>query len=136
MSDVAVRIPAPLRPFTADAAEVVLAAGTAATVADALDALITRHPKLRLHLFHEDGRLRPFVNLYVNEQDVRALDGTATRLEAGDALTIVPSIAGGEAPLTGLSRAEIERYARHLVMPEVGPAGQRKLKAARVLIVG
>jgi molybdopterin/thiamine biosynthesis adenylyltransferase/rhodanese-related sulfurtransferase len=80
------------------------------------------------------------VNLYLNDTDIRQLESTATPVREGDVLTIVPSIAGGspatEAMLPKLSHAEVLRYSRHLLLPEVGLEGQRKLKAARVLTIG
>jgi adenylyltransferase/sulfurtransferase len=134
---VTVSIPTPLRPFTGGDDSIVLAGET---VAQVLDGLIARHGGLKRHLMQEDGRLRSFVNLYLNETDIRHLDSTQTPVRSGDVLTIVPSIAGGspaamESKLP-LSHAEMLRYSRHLLLPEVGVSGQRKLKAARVLTVG
>jgi sulfur-carrier protein adenylyltransferase/sulfurtransferase len=133
---VTVSIPTPLRSFTGGQDTVQLSGNT---VGQVLDGLLTVHAGLRRHLVQDDGRLRNFVNLYLNETDIRHLSSTATPVRPGDVLTIVPSIAGG-APTTTteatLSQAEILRYSRHLLLPEVGLAGQRKLKAARVLTVG
>lgn len=89
---VAVRIPGPLRPLAAGADEVDVAART---VGDALDAVMAVHPGLRRHLRTEDGSLRQHVNVFRNEDDVRYLDGERTPVAEGDAVTIVPSIAGG-----------------------------------------
>ena len=130
-------IPTPLRPFVGkrDVVEV-----EGATVGDALQGLIGQYGDLRRHLYNEDGRLRSFVNIYVNDEDIRHLDREKTTLKAGDTISIVPSVAGGsgaavrEAP--ELTREEVQRYSRHLIMPEVGVEGQRKLKAARVLCIG
>ncbi len=132
---VAIGIPAPLRGYTAGRAQVEVGA---ATVGDALRELVNAYPPLRRHLFADDGRLRSYVNVYLNEEDVRFLEGEGTAVAEGDALVIVPSIAGGDgtAALPELERAELARYARHLSLPEVGPEGQRRLKAGRVLIVG
>ncbi|MBX6363476.1 MAG: molybdopterin-synthase adenylyltransferase MoeB [Gemmatimonadetes bacterium] len=149
---VTIRIPTPLRACTAGHAEVSVEGGS---VGEALAALVAEHPRIRRHLFGEDGRLRGFVNVYVNEEDVRAREGVNTPLADGDTLVIVPSIAGGSgAPAVGsasaqaegvpaqtgsgpeLSRLELARYARHLALEEVGIEGQRRLKAARVLVVG
>ena len=94
---------------------------------------------LRRHLYNEDGRLRSFVNIYVNDEDIRHLDREQTQLSAGDTISIVPSVAGGSGAAVDapeLTREEVQRYSRHLIMPEVGVDGQRKLKAARVLCVG
>ncbi|HET6779406.1 MAG TPA: ThiF family adenylyltransferase, partial [Gemmatimonadales bacterium] len=134
---VTVSIPTPLRPFTGGDDAVVLAGET---VGQVLDGLIARHGGLKRHLMQEDGRLRSFVNLYLNETDIRHLASTGTPVRSGDVITIVPSIAGGSPAATGsklpLSHAEMLRYSRHLLLPEVGVSGQRKLKAARVLTVG
>ena len=134
---VTVAIPTPLRNFTGgrDAVDV-----SGATVGEVLDGLLTAHAGLKRHLVQDDGRLRTFVNLYLNDTDIRQLSSTATPVSSGDVLTIVPSIAGGspatETALPKLSHAEVLRYSRHLLLPEVGVEGQRKLKAARVLTVG
>jgi molybdopterin/thiamine biosynthesis adenylyltransferase/rhodanese-related sulfurtransferase len=89
--------------------------------------------------------LRSFVNVYVNDRDIRQLAQRDTPVKAGDTVSIIPSIAGGTAvavgtqpaaPLPKLSHEEILRYSRHLILPDVGVEGQKKLKAARVLLVG
>ena len=139
MKQITVVIPTPLRQYTAghDTVEV-----EADTVAEALAGLAALYEDLRRHLYGEDGRLRTFVNVYLNDEDVRYLQGgVETALSAGDEVRIVPSIAGGgptalEAGSVELSPEEIRRYSRHLIMPEVGMEGQKKLKAARVLLVG
>jgi adenylyltransferase/sulfurtransferase len=86
-------IPTPLRQFAAgkDALEV-----NAATVAGALDELTQIFPDLRKHLFSGEGKLRAFVNVYLNDEDVRYLpEKEATAVKASDTLSIIPSIAGG-----------------------------------------
>jgi molybdopterin converting factor small subunit len=86
-------IPTPLRPYAAGNDTVAV---EAPTVARALDALTEVHPDLRKHLFNGDGRLRSFVNLYLNDEDVRYLPAKeSTAVSASDTLTIIPSIAGG-----------------------------------------
>jgi sulfur-carrier protein adenylyltransferase/sulfurtransferase len=133
---VTVSIPTPLRGFTAGQDTLQLSGDT---VGQVLDGLVAAHAGLRRHLLQEDGRLRTFVNLYLNETDIRHLSSTATPVRPGDVLTIVPSIAGGSPAVETspeLSHAEVLRYSRHLLLPEVGISGQRKLKAARVLTVG
>jgi sulfur-carrier protein adenylyltransferase/sulfurtransferase len=129
-------IPTPLRPF-AGKQEFVEVEGK--TVGDALQRLVGQYGDLRRHLYNEDGRLRSFVNIYVNDEDIRHLDREQTALSAGDTISIVPSVAGGSGAAVDapeLTREEVQRYSRHLIMPEVGVDGQRKLKAARVLCVG
>jgi adenylyltransferase/sulfurtransferase len=89
-------IPTPLRTYAGgqDAVEV-----GAATVAQALESLIQAHPDLRKHLFNAEGKLRAFVNLYLNDEDVRYLPAKeASPVTAADTLSIVPSIAGGSPP--------------------------------------
>jgi adenylyltransferase/sulfurtransferase len=138
-----VRIPTPLRAFTGGQDEVVV---HGETVGEVLTGLVEQYPTLRRHLYADDGRLRNFVNAYLNEHDIRHLQGQGTPVAPGDSVTLVPSIAGGSAgtairpeAVAGeveLSREEIQRYSRHLIMPEVAMEGQRKLKSARVLLVG
>ncbi|HSJ76185.1 MAG TPA: molybdopterin-synthase adenylyltransferase MoeB, partial [Gemmatimonadales bacterium] len=133
---VTVSIPTPLRGFTAGQDTIQL---SGQTVGEVLDGLLAAHVGLKRHLLQDDGRLRNFVNLYLNETDIRHLSATDTPVKSGDVLTIVPSIAGGSPALgneAALSHAEVLRYSRHLLLPEVGIAGQRKLKSARVLTVG
>ena len=133
---VTVSIPTPLRSFTSGQDTIQLSGHT---VGEVLDGLLAAHTGLKRHLLQDDGRLRNFVNLYLNETDIRHLSSTATPVHSGDVLTIVPSIAGGSPALgseVALSHAEVLRYSRHLLLPEVGIAGQRRLKAARVLTVG
>ena len=129
-------IPTPLRPF-AGKQDVVEVEGS--TVGDALQRLVGKYGDLRRHLYNDEGKLRSFVNIYVNDEDIRHLDREQTALSAGDTISIVPSVAGGSGAAVDapeLSRDEVQRYSRHLIMPEVGLDGQRKLKAARVLCVG
>jgi adenylyltransferase/sulfurtransferase len=140
---VTLHIPTPLRRFTADQAEVEVEAGT---VGEALRALTSRHPTLQRHIYTDGGALRSFVNLFLNDEDVRHLQKEATPVKAGDTLSIIPSIAGGATSLLergtdvddlpSLSPGEIRHYSRHLILPEVGTLGQRKLKAAKVLMIG
>jgi adenylyltransferase/sulfurtransferase len=86
-------IPTPLRVFAGGQDTVEVNAGT---VAGALDSLTQAHPDLRKHLFTGEGKLRAFVNLYLNDEDVRYLPAKeATAVTAADTLSIIPSIAGG-----------------------------------------
>src|SRR5438093_8291717 len=145
-------IPTPLRPYT-DKQDAVDVAG--ATVGELLADLTRRHGGLKAHLYNEQGKLRSFVNIYVNDEDIRYLQHEQTPVHSGDTISIIPSVAGGvetttaadghsvrlqadryDAPLPELTNDEIKRYSRHLIMPEVGMEGQRKLKAASVLCIG
>ena len=87
-----IRIPTPLRPYADGQKEIEVQADT---VDGALDQLIEDHPGLRQHLYDEDGQLRAYVNIFLNDEDVRGLQGTDTPIEPDDRLTLVPSIAGG-----------------------------------------
>jgi adenylyltransferase/sulfurtransferase len=155
-------IPTPLRQYAGNQSEVELAG---ATVAELLEALAGRHGELRRHLYSDQGKLRSFVNVYVNDEDIRHLAKEATPVGPRDTVSIVPSIAGGAgapaggagAPAGGaaaraeavsrggavapvaaeaLTQVEMLRYSRHLILPEIGMEGQLKLKQAKVLLVG
>lgn len=89
-----IHIPTPLRQYVGKQSSVDVK-GT--TVGEAMNALVTQHPDLRKHLYTEDGKLRAFVNLYLNDEDIRYLQKEATSLKDGDNISIVPSIAGGAA---------------------------------------
>ena len=89
---VVVRIPTPLRAMTGGAAEV---PATADTVGDLIEDLGRRYPGLRDRIVEESGEIRRFVNVYVNQEDIRFLDGAKTALKSGDEVAIVPAIAGG-----------------------------------------
>jgi adenylyltransferase/sulfurtransferase len=134
-----VLIPTPLRQYAGKQDSVEL---SGSTVGEVLTALTTQHPDLRQQLYNNEGKLRSFVNVYLNDEDIRYLQKDATPVKDGDTVSIVPSIAGGSVaappePATAeLTKDEILRYSRHLIMPEVGTEGQLKLKAAKVLLVG
>ncbi len=133
---VTVLIPTPLRPYV-DGRDAVQLEAT--NVGELLERLAARYEPLKGHLFADDGRLRSFINVYVNDRDIRQLSQHQTPVKPGDTISIIPSIAGGTAVAEqrpALSHEEILRYSRHLILPDVGVEGQRKLKAARVLLVG
>src|SRR5437667_539842 len=139
-------IPTPLRPCT-DKKDAVDAEG--ATVGELLADLTAKHSGLKPHFYNDQGKLRSFVNVYVNDEDIRYLQKEQTPVKPGDTISIIPSVAGGvpasvEATagkpgieaLPELTNDEVKRYSRHLIMPEVGVDGQRKLKASKVLCIG
>src|SRR2546425_11717056 len=136
MAAVKIVIPTALRQYVGnqDAVEV-----DARNVKEALDDLVDRFDLLRRHLYADNGDLRNFVNVYVNEEDIRYLGKSATPLHEGDTISIVPSIAGGSFSLMDrlvakrkdiLSPAEIKRYSRDLILPEVGLAGEVDIQPA------
>ncbi|HTX91642.1 MAG TPA: ubiquitin-like small modifier protein 1 [Anaerolineales bacterium] len=87
-----IRIPTPLRTYVNGQSEVTV---QGKTVADAMENLLTQYPAMRPHLTSGDGQLRPFVNLFLGEANVRDLQGLETPLADGDRLLLIPSIAGG-----------------------------------------
>src|SRR5882724_3582302 len=121
-----VLIPTPLRQFTGKQDSVTVGG---ATVREVLDALTTQFPDLRKQILTDEGKLRSFVNVYLNDEDIRYLKKDATPAADGDTLSLVPSIAGGAqsvadpvaAPAPNqpedvtLSKDEILRYSRHLI---------------------
>ncbi len=142
---VKVLIPTPLRQYTGKKDTVEVDGKTAGEV---INNLSNQYEQLKKHLFDDKGQLRSYVNIYVNDEDIRYLNKENTEVNEEDSISIIPSIAGGvdileeEAPPkvsldeVKLSNEEILRYSRHLIMPEVGMKGQKKLKAARVLMIG
>jgi molybdopterin converting factor small subunit len=87
-----VMIPTPLRPFVGKKSAIEV---KAASVGEALRALTAEFADLRKHLYTDDGKIRSFVNVYVNDEDIRYLEKENTPLKDGDTISIVPSIAGG-----------------------------------------
>lgn len=146
---VKILIPTALRRYAGDQESVQV---EGQRVGNALQNLADACPELKPHLFTDENILRNFVNVYVNEEDIRYLNKEETELQDGDEITIVPAVAGGQEVLTSqapspgttpaasseaeLSKEEIERYSRHLIIPEVGVGGQKKLKQAKMLCVG
>ncbi|HXQ79143.1 MAG TPA: ThiF family adenylyltransferase, partial [Thermoplasmata archaeon] len=151
MPKTTVKVPTPLRPFAGGAAELAL---EGSTVGGVIRTLADANPALKRHLFTPEGRLRNFVTVYLNDEDIRYLERESTPLKDGDIVSIVPAVAGGAPssarsssrpskltaiapePEESFSRDELRRYSRHLLLPEVGVAGQRKLRHAKVLLVG
>ena len=91
---ITIQIPTPLRAYTGDAAEVEV---EATTVGEAMQGLVGAHTSLQPHLYGDEGKLRSFVNLFLNDEDVRYMEQENTPVTDGDTLTIIPSIAGGGA---------------------------------------
>ncbi len=144
---ISVQIPTALRQYAGNRDTVELDGNT---VGEVLGRLSETYPELKTHLFNDNGSLRNFVNVYVNDDDIRYLRKNETEVRDGDVITIVPAVAGGGASgentaarVKGesqdgvtLSKEEIERYSRHLIIPEVAVTGQKKLKNSSVLVIG
>lgn len=92
MANVRIRVPAPFQKFVGNQAEVSV---TARTVTEALDALEAAHPGVKEKVCDESGKVRKYLNLYVNDEDIRFLKGEGTELKDGDEVSIIPAIAGG-----------------------------------------
>lgn len=127
-------IPTPLRKFTNHEPRVDV---QATTVKEAINALSVNFPELKKNLLDNNGKIRGFVNLFVGNEDIRNLQQENTVLATNSVLSIIPAIAGGsgqeEQPF---SKEELARYNRHIIIPDFGLEAQKKLKGAKVLVVG
>jgi adenylyltransferase/sulfurtransferase len=150
---VKVMIPTALRTY-ADGIDTVEMTGS--NVGAVLSQLAEQFPRLKPHLFDKEGNLRNFVNVFVNDDNIRDKQQKDTALKSGDEVAIVPAVAGGGDSCCGggacdpggvataakpqalpdLTNEEIKRYSRHLILPEVGMEGQKKLKNASILLIG
>jgi sulfur-carrier protein adenylyltransferase/sulfurtransferase len=135
MTKVRVEIPTALRAFAGNQDAVELAGET---VGELLAELASAYPQMKKHVFDDEGKVRNFVNVYVNDDDIKHLDKEQTRVSAKDVISIIPSVAGGSdhGGNGALTQQQVQRYSRHLIMPEVAMEGQQKLRHARVLVVG
>jgi adenylyltransferase/sulfurtransferase len=153
MNRVTVEIPTALRAFAGNQDAVQLEGDTVGAL---LEQLGSTYPQMKKHIFDEQGKLRNFVNVYVNDDDIRQLAKEQTPVGAKDVVSIIPAVAGGAAPGSPapggggaaagaaagangqepLTAQEVLRYSRHLIMPEVAMEGQQKLRRARVLVIG
>ncbi len=132
--NVKIMIPTPLRQYVGNRDAV---SGQGLTIDEVLLNLAAENQLLKRQLFDEGGRLRNFVNVYLNDEDIRYLQRGSTPVKDGDTVFIIPSIAGGSSGISGeFTYEDIQRYSRHLLLPEVGLEGQRKLKRSRVLVIG
>lgn len=89
---VKVRIPSPLQKLTGNQADV---ESEGATINDVINNLEKKHPGLKERICDEQGKIRRFINIYVNEEDIRFLQGDSTPVKDGDEISIIPAIAGG-----------------------------------------
>ncbi len=126
-----VYIPTPVRHLVGNRASV-RARGD--TVRDVLDDLDAQFPGFGAQLHDAQGRLAHHINVYVNQVEIGNLQGERTPLSRGDELAVIPALAGGAG--TNLTPEMVERYSRHLIMPQVGSIGQRKIIDSKVLVIG
>lgn len=91
-----IKIPSPLRSYTNGLGKLELQGNT---VSEVLSSLVQAYPQIRGHIYDDANNLRPFVNIYLGEENIREMDGLDTRLQPDDTLLIIPSIAGGSSDL-------------------------------------
>jgi molybdopterin/thiamine biosynthesis adenylyltransferase/molybdopterin converting factor small subunit len=107
----------------------------ACSVADLVSLLEERFPGFRRELVDESGNFHRFVNVYVNNREIEDLQGLRTPLEEDDEVAVIPAMAGGIAARP-FSPQQAGRYARHIILPEIGGVGQRRLLNAKVVLIG
>ena len=129
LMSVMVYIPTPFRRFAGNQTYV---KAEGKTVGDVLDALGKSYPTLKHMIYNEADEIPGHINIYINSQEIHSLQGKNTPVSDGDEMAVIPAIAGGQV----LTPEQVNRYSRHIIMPQVGPVGQRKLMETKVLIVG
>jgi len=135
---VSVYIPTPFRSFVGNRTSVE-AAG--ADITEVLANLDEQFPGFRNLCSDQSGAIPAHINIYVNNKEISTLDGTSTKLTDGDEVAVIPSLAGGapeadDPSQYALTPERVTRYSRHIIMQQVGSAGQRKIFGSKVLIVG
>src|SRR5213593_2573492 len=90
------------------------------------------YPTLKHMIYNEADEIPGHINVYINSQEIHSLQGKNTPVSDGDEMAVIPAIAGGQV----LTPEQVNRYSRHIIMPQVGPVGQRKLMETKVLVVG
>ena len=126
-----VYIPTPFRHLVGNKANVRARGGTVNEVISDLD---HQFPGFRAQLLNPEGELAHHINVYVNQVEINNLQGESTPLKNGDEVAVIPALAGGAG--TALTAEMVERYSRHLIMPQVGSSGQRKILESSALIIG
>lgn len=128
-------IPTPLRKFTNNQSNIQI---EAENIKELLEKLTQEFPPLKNYLFTGEGEIPAFLNIFIDEDDIRNLNEKETKIDSKSKVSIVPAIAGGsdnEEHIV-LSKEELSRYNRHIIIPEFGLEAQKKLKKSKVLVVG
>jgi len=107
--------------------------GEGKTVAELIEDLEQRFPGIKGLVYDAQEEIPDHINIYVNDREIATLQGKATPLREGDEVALIPAIAGGA---LGFTEDQIKRYSRHIILPQVGGRGQRKLLGASILLVG
>jgi adenylyltransferase/sulfurtransferase len=143
-------IPTPLRKFTNNTARLQVAAGT---IHSTVQELTRNFPDLKKHLLDEVGNIRSYVNIFIGNDDIRDLQREKTPVKDDTVISIIPAIAGGSPEPRGINgtpepgannphpapvftKEELARYNRHIIIPGFGMEAQKKLKSAKVLVIG
>ncbi|SFC19757.1 adenylyltransferase and sulfurtransferase [Flexibacter flexilis DSM 6793] len=128
-------IPTPLRKFTNQQSRVEVGGNT---IQETLAELTLNFPDLKKNLFDENGQIRGYVNIFAGDEDIRNLQQENTPVNGQTTISIIPAIAGGSGALDDItfSKEEYARYNRHIIIPDFGLEAQKKLKAAKVLVIG
>src|SRR2546426_10812342 len=129
LMSVMVYIPTPFRRFAGNQTYV---KAEGRTVGEVLDALGKSYPTLKHMIYNEADEIPGHINVYINSQEIHSLQGKNTPVSDGDEMAVITAIAGGQV----LTPEQVNRYSRHIIMPQIGPVGQRKLMETKVLIVG
>jgi adenylyltransferase/sulfurtransferase len=132
---ISVYIPTPFRSFVGNRTTVEV---EGANVGEVLANLDARFPGFRNLCYNGEGAIPAHINIYVNNQEITSLAGEKTAVADGDQVAVIPALAGGadEPSSYALTPERVTRYSRHLIMPQVGSIGQRKIFDSKVLIVG
>jgi len=136
---VSVYIPTPFRKLTGNRQQVEV---DGASVAEALANVDKQYPGFRRLVFGDGDAVPAHINIYVNKQEIGSLNGVETALADGDEVAVIPAMAGGSGDeperkrVGALTPEQVNRYSRHIIMPQVGPSGKRKIMESSVLIIG
>jgi molybdopterin/thiamine biosynthesis adenylyltransferase/molybdopterin converting factor small subunit len=143
MPAVSVYIPTPFRKLTGNRQHV---EAEGKDVAEVLANVDKQFPGFAKLVFGSGTEVPAHINIYVNKQEIGSLQGIATPLRDGDEVAVIPAMAGGSADapasaperkrIGALTSEQVNRYSRHIIMPQVGPSGQRKIMESSVLIIG
>ena len=150
MPPVSVYIPTPFRKLTGNKQRI---EAEGADVAEVLANVDKQFPGFKQLVFGSGSEVPAHINIYVNKQEIASLDGVATKVNEGDEVAVIPAMAGGSGEgesstangasaqpprkrIGALTAEQVDRYSRHIIMPQVGPSGQRKIMESSVLIIG